>query len=239
MIDVNPGFVLSCRSGGGSLPVPLLLEAMVDALLAGVTSDLDERQPWHDQVAQLAHRLHEARLSRRDGARLFAGVFFPLPDALAYGEQLVSALRVGGLSSRDAAWSTDTITYYVVSHSTEEQLRNNSPPLCPIRPRAPHGSLARSVHDVTRSCSLRSTISLLRTRRSTSTSACVLSSAASAVPSGKQDHGRPVPTRGDPSTVAQAMRWPSATRHAPRASRPTRSRSAWCGAPCWRSDWQT
>jgi hypothetical protein len=99
--------------------------------------------------------------------------------------------------------------------------------------------LARSVHDVTRSCSLRSTISLLRTRRSTSTSACVLSSAASAVPSGKQDHGRPVPTRGDPSTVAQAMRWPSATRHAPRASRPTRSRSAWCGAPCWRSDWQT
>ncbi|SNQ51341.1 conserved hypothetical protein [Frankia canadensis] len=100
----------------------VLLEAMADALLAGVTSDLDKHLPWYDQVVQLAHRLHEALLSRRDGARLFAGVFFPLPNALAYGEQMISTLRAGGLSSRDAAWSADTITYYVVSHSTEEQL---------------------------------------------------------------------------------------------------------------------
>ena len=42
--------------------------------------------------------------------------------ALAYGEAVIAALGESGLSSRDAAWAADTLTYYVVGHTIEEQL---------------------------------------------------------------------------------------------------------------------
>ena len=48
--------------------------------------------------------------------------FFPLPNALAYGEAMIAALGESGLSSRDAAWAADTLTYYIVGHTIEEQL---------------------------------------------------------------------------------------------------------------------
>jgi len=99
-----------------------LLEAMADAILADLTTGLDARRPWYERVTELAHRLRRALLSRRDGGRIFSGVFFPLPNALAYGEAMVGALREGGLSGRDAVWTADTLTYYVVGHTTEEQL---------------------------------------------------------------------------------------------------------------------
>lgn len=103
-----------------------LLEAMADAMLAGVAG-ADRTGRWDDRVASLAHRLHQALLSRRDGARVYSGVFFPLPNALAYGEAMFAALREAGLSSRDAAWSADTVTYHVVAHTMEEQLAAVAP----------------------------------------------------------------------------------------------------------------
>jgi TetR/AcrR family tetracycline transcriptional repressor len=105
-----------------------LLEAMADALLAGLPDDLDRRQPWPERITDLARRLRRALLSRRDGARLFAGAFFPLPHALAYGEAMIATLSEGGgLSGRDASWATDTLTYYVVGHTIEEQLAGALP----------------------------------------------------------------------------------------------------------------
>ncbi|GAA5184430.1 tetracycline resistance transcriptional repressor TetR(A) [Rugosimonospora acidiphila] len=104
-----------------------LLEAMADAMLAGVADDLSPLAPWDRRVAELAHRLRRALLSRRDGGRLFATSFFPLPNALAYGEALVGALLGAGLPARDAAWTADTVTYYVVGHATEEQLAAGPP----------------------------------------------------------------------------------------------------------------
>jgi TetR/AcrR family tetracycline transcriptional repressor len=99
-----------------------LLEEMADALLAGVTDDLPTHRPWDEVVSALAHRLRRALLARRDGARLFSGRFFPLPNALAYGETMVGLLVRAGLDVRAATWATDTLTYYVVAHVTEEQL---------------------------------------------------------------------------------------------------------------------
>jgi TetR/AcrR family transcriptional regulator, tetracycline repressor protein len=104
-----------------------LLEAMADAMLAGLTDGIDEHQPWDERIDELAHRLHRALLSHRDGARVFSGIFFPLPNALAYGEAMLAALRQAGLSHRDAAWTTDTITYHVVAHTIEEQLAATPP----------------------------------------------------------------------------------------------------------------
>jgi TetR/AcrR family transcriptional regulator, tetracycline repressor protein len=99
-----------------------LLEAMADTLLAGLTAGLDTESPWTERITELARQLRRALLSRRDGARLFSAAFFPLPSAPAYGEAVIAALGESGLSSRDAAWAADTLTYYVVGHTTEEQL---------------------------------------------------------------------------------------------------------------------
>jgi TetR/AcrR family tetracycline transcriptional repressor len=104
-----------------------LLETMADALLAGLTDGLDEHRPWDARIVELARRLRRALLSRRDGARLFSGLFFPLPNALAYGETMIATLREAGLSPRDAAWTADAITYHTVAHATEEQLAASSP----------------------------------------------------------------------------------------------------------------
>ncbi|GAB3881543.1 TetR/AcrR family transcriptional regulator [Kibdelosporangium lantanae] len=97
-----------------------LLEAMADTLLTGLTENLGE--PWDSRVTSLAHRLRRALLSRRDGARVFSSAFFPLPNALAYGEAMVAAFSDAGLSDRDAVWTADTVTYHVVAHTLEEQL---------------------------------------------------------------------------------------------------------------------
>lgn len=99
-----------------------LLEAMADTLLTGLTAGLDAGSSWDERITNLAHRLRGALLSRRDGARLFSAAFFPLPNALAYGEAMIATLGESGLSSRDAAWAADTLTYYVVGHTIEEQL---------------------------------------------------------------------------------------------------------------------
>ena len=99
-----------------------LLEAMADTLLTDLTAGLDAESPWVERITELAHRLREALLSRRDGARLFSAAFFPLPNALAYGEAMIATLGESGLSSRDASWAADTLTYYVVGHTIEEQL---------------------------------------------------------------------------------------------------------------------
>ena len=99
-----------------------LLEAMADTLLTGLTAGLGAESPWDERITELARRLRAALLSRRDGARLFSAAFFPLPNALTYGEAMIATLAESGLSSRDASWAADTLTYYVVGHTIEEQL---------------------------------------------------------------------------------------------------------------------
>ena len=105
----------------------VLLESMAEAMLAGITDDLDASLPWDERLTEMAGRLRLALLSRRDGARVFSGVFFPLPNALAYGETMIAILREAGLSSRHAIWAVDTLNYFVVGHTIEEQLAATLP----------------------------------------------------------------------------------------------------------------
>jgi TetR/AcrR family tetracycline transcriptional repressor len=99
-----------------------LLEAMADAMLAGVAAGTGPERPWEERVTALARGLRAALLARRDGARLFSSAFFPLPHALAYGEAVIATLAGAGLGIRDATWATDALTYFVVGHVAEEQL---------------------------------------------------------------------------------------------------------------------
>jgi len=87
-----------------------LLEAMADTLLTDLTAGLDVASPSDGRITEMAYRLRAALLSRREGARLFSAVFFPLPNALAYGEAMIATLGESGLSSRDASWAADTLT---------------------------------------------------------------------------------------------------------------------------------
>jgi TetR/AcrR family tetracycline transcriptional repressor len=104
-----------------------LLDAMAEAMLDGLTAGLDESLPWQRQISEMAHRLHRALASRRDGARIFSGAFIPLPGALAYGETMIRILRGAGLSIQEATWAVDTLTYYVVAHTIEEQVAASLP----------------------------------------------------------------------------------------------------------------
>jgi TetR/AcrR family tetracycline transcriptional repressor len=104
-----------------------LLGAMAEAMLAELTTGLDPALPWHDRAAEMARRLRRTLLSRRDGGRVFSSAFFPLPNALAYGEAMATILREAGLSARDAVWAVDTLNYFVVGHVIEEQLATSLP----------------------------------------------------------------------------------------------------------------
>jgi TetR/AcrR family tetracycline transcriptional repressor len=95
---------------------------MADTLLTDLTAGLDAQSPWDDRITELANQLRGALQSRQDGARLFSAAFFPLPNALAYGAAMIATIGESGLSSHDASWAADTLTYYVVGHTIEEQL---------------------------------------------------------------------------------------------------------------------
>ncbi len=153
-----------------------LLEAMADTLLAGLTAGLDTESPWTERITELARRLRRALLSRRDGARLFSAAFFPLPNALAYGEAVIAALGESGLSSRDAAWAADTLTYYVSATPS----RSNSPSRCPAAATTPpRGLPARWTRSATPTCTRHSPTSPRRTIKNTSTTVSTSLSTAS------------------------------------------------------------
>lgn len=105
----------------------VLLEAMADEMLTGLVPGPGPDRPWEERAGTLARRLQAALLARRDGARLFSSAFFPLPQALAYGEAMVATLADAGLGTRDATWATDALTYFVVAHVAEEQLAASLP----------------------------------------------------------------------------------------------------------------
>ncbi|MFE0025620.1 TetR/AcrR family transcriptional regulator C-terminal domain-containing protein [Amycolatopsis sp. NPDC059021] len=105
----------------------MLLEAMAESLLGAVVRDFDVEGEWCERLAELMRRLRAVLLSRRDGARLFSGLLFAAPNALAFGELMVTLLRRGGLSARDAVWSGDTLVYFVVGHTVEEQAARELP----------------------------------------------------------------------------------------------------------------
>ncbi|MEC3978603.1 TetR/AcrR family transcriptional regulator [Amycolatopsis sp. H20-H5] len=98
-----------------------LLEAMADDVLGDVLTGFDAEGVWHERLAELMRRFRTALLARRDGARLFSGLFSAGPHALSFGETMVGLMRAGGLSARQAIWSGDTLIYYVVGHTVEEQ----------------------------------------------------------------------------------------------------------------------
>ncbi|SEQ90257.1 transcriptional regulator, TetR family [Lentzea xinjiangensis] len=97
-----------------------LEELMADAIVAGVSLDGLPRD-WRERAAEIARRYRRALLAHRDGALVVAGTFAAEPATLDTAEALVAALLDGGLSARDAAWTTWSLIYLVLGLTQEEQ----------------------------------------------------------------------------------------------------------------------
>jgi TetR/AcrR family tetracycline transcriptional repressor len=98
-----------------------LLDAMAEQLMSGVSGPLPAHLPWIEQLAALAGRVHEALLSRRDGARVVAGTYVAAPNTMGAGARAIEVLCDVGFPPDEAGWITFACFYYVLGHTIEEQ----------------------------------------------------------------------------------------------------------------------
>ncbi|GAA5181183.1 TetR/AcrR family transcriptional regulator C-terminal domain-containing protein [Rugosimonospora acidiphila] len=103
-----------------------LLELASDELLAHCA---DEPLPeaWDERIRTLSHRLRDALLSRRDGARMITIACGPDPHSLRYAEAVVSTLVEAGFGGRTASWAHWTIFYLTLGITQEQQVARDSP----------------------------------------------------------------------------------------------------------------
>lgn len=98
-----------------------LIEAVADALLKDVAREVPPDQDWRATLEQIAAEIRHALKARRDGARLFAGIFVVADNVLRTGETMISALVDAGADIELATTSVFSILYYVLGLVTEEQ----------------------------------------------------------------------------------------------------------------------
>ncbi|WP_062769607.1 TetR/AcrR family transcriptional regulator C-terminal domain-containing protein [Sphingopyxis terrae] len=98
-----------------------LLDQMANALIAPVLDTVDVDADPDDVLRSLAGALRAALLSRRDGARIYAGTYVMGDNVLAVGDAALSALLRKGLDERLATDSMFNLVYYVLGFAIEEQ----------------------------------------------------------------------------------------------------------------------
>lgn len=98
-----------------------LLTAMAETLLADCLNRPLASPDWSMRLAELARRMRTALLSRRDGARVYAGTHSTGDHTLGFADTLVGALREAGFTSGDAARAALTLVNFTIGHTLEEQ----------------------------------------------------------------------------------------------------------------------
>ncbi len=99
-----------------------LLGAIADHLLTDVDAP-PTRIGWDEQVRELAHRLRDALLSRRDGAELVAATYASRLTTNRVRERIAAVCIRAGSSRSDAELTADTLLYYVLGQTVDEQSR--------------------------------------------------------------------------------------------------------------------
>ena len=99
-----------------------LLGAIADALLADVDAP-PSGETWDERLRDLAHRLRNALLSRRDGAELVAATYASRLVTNNIRERLAAVCIRAGLTRRDAEPTADTLLYYILGQTVDEQAR--------------------------------------------------------------------------------------------------------------------
>jgi len=98
-----------------------LLEGMADLLMADVAGHTPPDEAWSETLRRVGAEIRQGLLSRRDGARIFAGTFVATENILRVGEVMISALRGAGASAEVAVWGAFSVVYYVLGFAMEEQ----------------------------------------------------------------------------------------------------------------------
>ena len=99
-----------------------LLGAVADRILEPVDAPV-ESDTWDDQIAELAHRLRNAMLAHRDGADLVAASFAARTTTTRTRRLFVDAALRAEMSRSEAELTADTLLYYVLGQTVDEQAR--------------------------------------------------------------------------------------------------------------------
>ncbi|MGW2371783.1 MULTISPECIES: TetR/AcrR family transcriptional regulator C-terminal domain-containing protein [Kitasatospora] len=102
-----------------------LLGAMADTVVARAFTAIDtgdgEAAGWAERTTRFAHRLRQALLAHRDGARLVSGHLTPGTGTLETVEEGLARMRAEGLTLAQAATFGHAVTSYVIGFVLQEQ----------------------------------------------------------------------------------------------------------------------
>lgn len=98
-----------------------LVDAMADALIDDVASDIPAGQGWRATLQQIAREFRRAFKAHRDGARVYAGTYLATENVLRAGENTIAALAGAGAPIDFAATAAMDMIYYVMGFVIEEQ----------------------------------------------------------------------------------------------------------------------
>lgn len=99
-----------------------LLAAITDEMLGAVAAPVDATG-WDGRLDVLAHRIRDALLAHRDGAELASASYaarLATNDARA---TLVTACADAGLPTDEAEFAADTLLFYILGQTMDEQSR--------------------------------------------------------------------------------------------------------------------
>lgn len=99
-----------------------LLGAIADHLLASVDAPPTSTD-WDAQIGEIAHRLRDALLSRRDGAELVAATYASRLTTNRVRERIAAICLRAGLPRDEAELTAYTLLYYTLGQTVDEQSR--------------------------------------------------------------------------------------------------------------------
>ncbi len=99
-----------------------LLGAIADSILDSVDAAPDQSE-WDSQLDELAHRLRNALLSRRDGAELVAATYASRLVTNRIRERIAAVCIRAGLPRDQSELTAETLLYYILGQTVDEQSR--------------------------------------------------------------------------------------------------------------------
>ncbi|MFE3289388.1 TetR/AcrR family transcriptional regulator C-terminal domain-containing protein [Rhodococcus sp. NPDC059234] len=99
-----------------------LLAAITDQMLDRVSAPLDARD-WDARLAAFAHRIRDALLAHRDGAELAAASYSARLATNDARDTLADACVAAGLPGDESELAADTLLYYILGQTMDEQSR--------------------------------------------------------------------------------------------------------------------
>ncbi|MFC7448895.1 TetR/AcrR family transcriptional regulator C-terminal domain-containing protein [Rhodococcus daqingensis] len=99
-----------------------LLGAITDAMLAGVSAPIDAAD-WDTRLRTVAHRIRDCLLAHRDGAELASASYAARLTTNDARDTLTAACHDAGLPADESELAGDTLLYYILGQTMDEQSR--------------------------------------------------------------------------------------------------------------------